>query len=118
MSNAHWENLCSFEVRFMRLLCQSVLALLALMPVLAQTPPLRDPQIRSTRLFDPTFGDGTLELSEAPPPQIASQRTSMRAMIKRDIYRAIDRNCLTVDQWHRLTPKQKFQVFVRHTYAP
>jgi hypothetical protein len=96
----------------MRLLWQSVMALFAFLPVLAQTPPVTESQIRSTRVLDALF-EG---LPEAP--SAAPQHVSMKTMIKNDIQRAIDKNGLTVDQWHPLTARQKFQVFVKHTYAP
>src|SRR5215469_2132706 len=96
----------------MRLLWQTVLWVSALLPAVAQTPPVAGSEISSTRLFDAIF--------EGLPyaPSGLHQHDGTSAMIKKNIERAIDKNCLSVDQWHPLTPQQKFQVFVRHTYAP
>jgi hypothetical protein len=95
----------------MRLLWQSLLALSAFSPVAAQTPPVTESQIGGDRLFDsPAIS------AEAPAP--ITQHTSMAAMVKKNIQQTIDKNCLTVTQWHPLTARQKFQVFVSHTYAP
>jgi hypothetical protein len=96
----------------MRLLWQSVMAFSALLPLAAQTPPVTQSQISGARFSDVLF-EG---LPDAP--SAAPQHVSMRAMIKNNIQRAIDKNGLTVDQWHPLTARQKFQVFVKHTYAP
>lgn len=96
----------------MRLLWQSVVAFSALLTAVAQTPPIPEPQISSMRLFDAGVempADGHVK---------AVPHTSMTAMVKNNIQRAIDKNGLTVAQWHPLTAKQKFHVFVRHTYAP
>jgi hypothetical protein len=96
----------------MRLLWQTVMALSALLPAVAQTPPVTDSNTTRPRLLDLLF--------EGPPyaPSALHQHDSMSAMIKKNIEHAIDKNCLSVNQWHPLTPRQKFQVFVHHTYAP
>ena len=96
----------------MRLLWQSVVAVFALLPAVAQTPPVPEPQISSTLLFD-----AGLDMPSQTPATVP-QHTGMAAMIKKNVEHAIDKNCLTIAQWRPLTPRQKFQVFVKHTYAP
>lgn len=96
----------------MRLLWQSVLAVSALLTAVAQTPPIPEPQIGSARLFDVGVEPST------DGHTTAAQHSGMTAMVKKNIQQAIDKNCLSVAQWRPLTPRQKFQVFVRHTYAP
>lgn len=96
----------------MRPLWQGVVTLFVLAPALAQTPPVTESAIKSPRLSDLLF-QGFPDVPSAVP-----QHVSMTALIKKNIERAIDKNGLTVDQWHPLTSRQKFQVFVRHTYAP
>lgn len=96
----------------MRLPWQSLVVLLsAFSPVLAQTPPVADARMN---VAEPMSLESSLGIGTAG----SGPHAGMTAMVKKSIQKAIDRNGSTVAQWHPLTPRQKFQVFVSHTYAP
>jgi hypothetical protein len=97
----------------MRLLWQSIVAVCAFLPAASQTPPFVEAQMRGRDLFALA-----LETSPESPATATLRRTSMAAKVKNSIQQAIDKNGPTVAQWHPLTRRQKFQVFVSHTYSP
>jgi hypothetical protein len=87
-------------------------AICMLVPCLAicqGTPPIDPDQIAA----GPQSVEGTPPLSPAPGPlkQISKE-------MKKELERTILRTYPTREEWAPLTPGQKFQVFVHHTYAP
>ncbi|HEV2962853.1 MAG TPA: hypothetical protein VG649_13570 [Candidatus Angelobacter sp.] len=70
------------------------------------------------------------EVKEIQPPSIPVKQVSawsfgfmrpqqVKALVKQQLKRAIDgKQYPTLGNWHPLTPRQKFDVFVAHTYSP
>ena len=55
----------------------------------------------------------------SPPVAQSSALNHMTAMIKRRVNKAIDgKPYATVDNWHPLTTREKFDSFLNHTYSP
>lgn len=56
------------------------------------------------------------------PPAAFSQAAPLqqfKSLVKREITKAIDRNsCPNIENWAPLSTRQKFDVFLKHTYAP
>jgi hypothetical protein len=74
------------------------------------TPPMDPEQEQSQKLE---------HLGTPPGPAEASPMQQMKKLVKQEFNRAMDGNTLpAVDQWRPLSPKEKFHVFVAHTYSP
>lgn len=60
------------------------------------------------------------EISGTPPlPADATPMQEMKKLVKREFNRAIMGNSFPeIDRWQPLSPKEKFHVFVEHTYSP
>lgn len=60
------------------------------------------------------------EVNGTPPepslPDAPIQR--VKAMVKKQVQKAIDQSYPPVQQWQRLTARQKFRVFLKHTDSP
>jgi hypothetical protein len=95
----------------MRLLISIVVGIFLQVHLAAQgTPPL-DPEQRADSHL---IGQGPPHLQASDGPT-----TKIKTLVKKQVNAAIMRNSYpAVDQWRPLTPKEKFHVFLTHTYSP
>lgn len=71
--------------------------------------------------IDPDHADSVKPVSQGtpPPPGLSTPVEEVKKLVKKGMDQAIMSNTYpVVEQWHPLTARQKFNVFVQHTYSP